>query len=152
MYCSSNSHRYQSTESLMLCKSQIIRVFILPYLLKHTYVDVRCDFFLLSGLYCTACLITFWYQSNLTENAFEKDLLLIDNAPCIFYFIHMFPALFASWVFWIWIDRLNEMMVSVNSACVWGLRLTTNDSVSPLIKRLIIPDNFSTFIICLFLV
>lgn len=76
------------------------------------------------------CLITFWYWSNLTENAFRKRFASYRQwRSCIFYFTHVFPALFASRVFWIWIDRLNEMMISVTSVCVW--RLITNDSVSP---------------------
>ena len=127
----------KATWVLLLCESQIIKALVLPYLLRaHLRGCQTWLFYCPSFIAPPISLITSWYHSHLTDNAFGNDLLFFSRQchSWIFCFIHMFRALFASWVFWIWIDRLNEMMISVwivNSACVWGLGLTTNDSNPP---------------------
>lgn len=84
MHGSSNTHWYQSSRSLLLWVSGYQSLHITIFTQAHL---PGCQMWL---VYCPSfialpiCLITFWYQSNLTENAFGEDLLLTDNGAPAF--------------------------------------------------------------------
>lgn len=128
-----------------------------PPLWRPPVCHTRLSSYCLSFIAPLICLITLWYQSNLTENAFgrgaEKKKTDRQWCSCILGFIHMFPA-FPPISWWIWMDRLNEMMtISLITPVSEGLRLTIitiikkkNHFLS--IKRLFIPHNFCPSITC----
>lgn len=130
MHGTSSTHWYQSSQRLLLCESKIIKAFILPHLLRNTYLDVRPDLVIVWAL--LRCLsISLHSDIRVICQRMQRKIRFWLTMALLRIILHTCSLLFfGSLVSWIWIDRLNEMMISVNRACVWGPRLTTSDNVS----------------------